>query len=221
MTRVRLVMRPSVINQPVSVVAELVNARLRQMGLTPVDERTIRRDIERGLELYRERVSGGAEWYRAQFQAQLAETMLDLEAVPRGKDRAPLRAVAIRLLEDMARIDGVWQNAAVEAEQRESAWDLGDVPDAQGLVEAGEITHEQLSAYLLVLHRGTGGIAPNAGSLPASAEVIDAEPAPGRRTPMAAPRTSAGGGARGVPGTGPMGDEISDVVDWVPFDEED
>jgi hypothetical protein len=232
MQRIRLVMRPSILNQPVPVVAEMVNAWLAERGLAPVTERTIRNDIDRALLLHRERIVGGVDWYRAQFQALLADVWMSIDATARGKERAALYADAIRVLEDMARIDGVWTRPPDEVGQ-ETVFE-GEVTNVQELVETGEITHDQLSAYLLVLHRETGGIgAPSraagaplpAGDLETRAE--DAGPLPllprRRRSAPQLPRASGredrtpGGPARGL---GPMGDELpGDVVDWVPDEE--
>jgi hypothetical protein len=226
MARIKLVMRPSVLNQPVPIVAQMVNAWLEERGQAQVDERTIRRDIDRALELHQERIVGGAEWYRAQFQALYADVWMSIDATPRGKDRAPLYADAIRVLEDMARIDGVW-NAAAAGELSAPMVD-GDLVDAQSLYEQGQIGEEELRAYLLVLHRETGGIgAPRPAG--GDGEVIDAEatevPVHSRPRPSALPAARNGHGpkASAIPGVGPMGDELQldlDVIEWAPDDDE-
>lgn len=226
MQRIRLVMRPSVLNQPVPIVAQMVNSWLQERGLTTVDERTIRRDIDRALELHQERIVGGAEWYRAQFQALYADVWMSIDATPRGKDRAPLYADAIRVLEDMARIDGVWTQS-VTGELAAPMVD-GDMVDAQSLYEQGQIGEEELRAYLLVLHRETGGIgAPRPAG--GDGQVIDGQATevepPSRPRPSALPAARNGHGPKNgaIPGVGPMGDELQmdmDVVDWAPDDDE-
>ncbi len=227
MLRVRFVMRPSILNQPVSMVAHMLNLWLEQRGLSQVAESTVRNDIERGLELYRERVVGGADWYRAQFQAQLAEVLLDVEKTPPGKDRAPLRAEARRLLEDMARIDGVWSQVPEPA--AEAVFE-GEFTSVQDLVESGEIGQQELEVYLSILHRETGGIGATRGARQAGRpDVIDGESETVLLEPrrIAPPRLRGAGGSGAVPGErgrgadpclGPPAEEWEgdDVVDWTP-----
>jgi hypothetical protein len=220
MARLKLVMRPSVLNQPVPVVTQMVNSWLTERGLPTVDDRTIRRDINRALELHQERIVGGAEWYRSQFQALYADVWMSIEAIPRGKDRAPLYADAIRVLEDMARIDGVWNQPTIP--EGLEVVEAGDMVDAQSLYETGQIAEEELRAYLLVLHRETGGI----GAV-RTGEVIDgqASEVPLRRpSGPSLPRVlgrDEGPEPGAIPGVGLMGDELpvdTDVVDWSPDD---
>lgn len=223
MARIRLVMRPSVLNQPVPVVTQMVNSWLSERGYEPVDERTIRRDIDRALELHHERIVGGAVWYRAQFQALYADIWQSLDVTPRGKERAPLYADAIRVLEDMARIDGVWTRVGTPAEDPSAVFD-GEIVDAQSLYEQGQIGEDELRAYLLVLHRETGGYsqAPAAQVIDSQAQALPEppKPAPGR---VLAPRGSReDSGPKGpIPGIGPMGDELpmDPMAEWPPEDE--
>lgn len=215
MFRVRLLMRPGVINQPVAVVTDMLNAALEQRGLERVTERTVRNDIDRALTLYQERIVGGADWLRAQYQALLADVWLSIDATPRGKERAPLYADVIHALRDMGRLDGLWNQQP--AEVAAGAVYEGQVTNVQELMEAGEITTEELDAYLTVLHRETGGIGARAArKIPAlpPGGVIDVEPRPSARPRRALP--AAGDGAGPLLPDDVEEDDPLEVVDWSP-----
>lgn len=221
-------------HQPRTQALAALNLWLEQNKLEKVSIQTLDADRKRAKELLRERVSQGMEAHLERLQEILEDAWRTLRRTPdrHGQARAALYAVIIRCIEDMAKLDGTWGAPPAlppGGEMDEASFG----PSPQELVERGDISREDLRAYLLVTYQQTGGrlstlAQQSAGRRGAESDVIDGVAMTVPEGPPAAPRAARGrtvrrGGSGSQPPPPPpsyprQADE-PEVVDWNPDEE--
>lgn len=139
-----------------------VNEMLEREDKPPVALSTVWEDRRRALELWRARASTGrgVEMRLAQIQEVLEETWQRLREIPpaNGQSAAALLAVALRCVEDAAKLDGSWGAGAIEANVSIDTSSFGKSPLEQ--LQSGEISEDEYMTALRVLHAHTNAVRP-------------------------------------------------------------
>lgn len=154
--RVELVSR--LYHHPRSVIHKAVNEWLVGHGEDPVDLRTIDRDRNRALEMWRvDGVVPNMDNQMAEVERTKADVWQSIEATPRGPARAGLYVVYLRAIEMQERMAGRWMRPIPEAQAAYGAVPEG--PSPMDLFDRGEISEDTYLSFISVVAKTSGQLA--------------------------------------------------------------
>lgn len=226
--RARLRLVESVYGQPAHRALDIVNRQLEARGDPAISYDQFMTDKQHVRELFQEERPGGLADHVTRLLREQSEVERDVQATPPGPARATLRAVWVRIEEDIMKIDGTWgsQQPAPGIEVDQSSFG----PSPQELLARGEIDHATYRQFLVILAGSTtsgrqeqqhrAALAPPGGVIEGRPVVEPEEPeeppvasqgAQGRTLRRGRTTTRAPGP---VPGSPRLGDELPHVVEW-------